>query len=104
MAVRADSRYAGLALKKTAGPSGEPRLTLELRLKRPRHEGLLLQHRVVQGETIDLLARRFLGDERLGWRILDVNPAVYPLDIGAGDIVNIPAPAAATRSVRARRF
>jgi hypothetical protein len=104
MAIQADSRYIGLALKRAAGPSGEPRLTLELRLQRPRADAPVTRHRVVQGELIDALAARYLGDERLWWRILDANPAVYPLDLSPGDVIAIPAPAGATRAVRARRF
>jgi len=104
MGIRADSRYVGLSLKRATAPSGEPRLTLELRLQRPRADGPTIRHRVLQGETVDLLASRFLGDERLWWRILDANPAIYPLDLAPGDVIEIPAPARATRAVRARRF
>jgi len=104
MAIRADSRYIGLALTPAIGPSGEPRLTLELRLERPRAERIVTRHRVVQGELIDALAARYLGDERLWWRILDANPAIYPLDLSPGDEIAIPAAAGATRAVRARRF
>jgi hypothetical protein len=51
----------------------------------------LAVHRVQQGERIDLLAARYLGDPLLYWRIDDANLAVEPSDpMTAGNSVNIP--------------
>lgn len=58
----------------------------------------------MRGEEIDLLARRYYGDESLWWRILDANPLFYPLDLKAGDVINLPAPGPATKITRARSF
>ena len=64
-------------------------------------------HRVTQGEGVDLIARSLLGDEQLWWRLLDVNPVIYPLDpldLRAGDMLRLPEPGPATRASRARSF
>ena len=40
----------------------------------------LATHQVQQGERIDVLAARYLGDPLLYWRIADANLAVRPAD------------------------
>lgn len=50
----------------------------------------LTLHRVQQGDRIDLLAARYLGDPLLYWRIADANLAVRP-----DDPLNPPQPAVA---------
>ncbi|MGF6789700.1 hypothetical protein [Paraburkholderia sp. 35.1] len=40
----------------------------------------LTLHRVQQGDRVDLLAARYLGDPLLYWRIADANLAVRPSD------------------------
>lgn len=104
MPVKPDSRHANLPIKQTVGPDGTLRSTITLRLGQAEPTEPLTQHRLVQGETLDQLAFRYFGDERLWWRILDANPLVYPLDIPVGQILTIPAPGPATRITRARRF
>lgn len=104
MPVKPDSRFANLKLLRATAPDGAPRQVIELRLRRPPTTGPMVAHRVTRGETIDLLARRYLGDERLWWRILDANPQIHPLDIAPGDTLNIPSPGPATRITRTRRF
>jgi nucleoid-associated protein YgaU len=104
MPVKPDSRFAHLPALQVTAPDGTPRQVIALRLARPPVSVTLTPHRVIQGESIDLLARRFYGDEKLWWRILAANPVVYPLDIQAGDLLSLPAPAPATRTTRARRF
>jgi nucleoid-associated protein YgaU len=57
-----------------------------------------VEHRMVAGETLDLLAKRHYGREDLWWRIADANPARFPLDYGPGDVVRIPlGPTVTTR-------
>lgn len=104
MPVKPDSRFAHLSVLKVLAPDGATRRVIALRLERPEVDGDVTRYRVTQGETVDLLARRFYGDERLWWRILDANPVVYPLDIEAGDVLNVPAPGPATRVTRTRKF
>jgi nucleoid-associated protein YgaU len=51
---------------------------------------------VQQGDRIDLLSARFLGDPLLYWRISDANLAVRPDDpLVLGKALNIPLAAAA---------
>jgi nucleoid-associated protein YgaU len=104
MPVKPDSRFASLPVLKVRAPDGSVRQVIALRIQQPEPGAEMARHVVTQGETVDLLARRYYGDERLWWRILDANPLVYPLDLQPGDVLNIPAPALATRATRARRF
>ena len=103
MPVSSNSRFAGLPVLEVTAPDGSRRHVL----------GLLLQgtvaaggrtHQVRQGESIDLIAARALGDEQLWWRVLDVNPAQYPLDLAPGELLGLPDPGPATRASRARTF
>jgi phage tail protein X len=104
MPVKPDSRFASLPTLSVLAPDGTMRQVIALRIEPLPKNISLKRHRVMQSETIDLLAQRFYGDEGLWWRILDANPAVYPLDIQSGDMLNLPAPGPATRITRARSF
>ena len=97
------SRFANLPVYEVTGPDGTRRHVLGLRLTAAAEPGQRL-HQVTHGEGPDLIARRRLGDEKLWWRVLDVNPARYPLDLGAGDLLRLPDQGAATRANRARSF
>jgi nucleoid-associated protein YgaU len=101
--VPPDSPFAQLPVLQVAAPDGSPRQVIALRLVRPVLP-LVDELRVQQAESIDLLARRLYGDERLWWRILDANALIYPLDIRPGHMLRIPAPGPATRVTRARSF
>jgi len=105
MPVRSDSRFAELPLVASIAPDGSVRHVVSLRLRRPSLE-VAARHRVQQGQAVDLLARRLLGDERLWWRLLDVNPLIYPLDVDLepGTIIGVPAAGPAGRVTRARTF
>jgi nucleoid-associated protein YgaU len=53
----------------------------------------LTTHQVQQGDRIDVLAARYLGDPLLYWRIADANLAVQPDDpvvLGASLIIPLP--------------
>lgn len=104
MPVKPDSPYAKLPVLRVQAPDGSTRDVIGLRIGRVEKNGIPMPHRVVEGEQIDAIAREAFGSERLYWRILDANPLVYPLDIQAGDVLEIPAPGPATRVTRARRF
>ena len=59
-----------------------------------------LQHRLVGDETLDQLARRYYGREELWWRIADANPARFPWEWRAGEVLVIPPLRVATRTPR----
>jgi hypothetical protein len=65
---------------------------------------IVARHVVTEGEAVDLIARIHFGAEGLWWRLLDANPVRYPLDIEAGDVLDVPGALEATRVSRARRF
>lgn len=104
MPVKPNSRFAHLPVLQAVAPDGTSRRVIALRLERPAVGGDVTRYRVTQGEAIDLLTRRFYGDERLWWRVLDANPVIYPLDIEPGEVLDVPAPGPATRITRARKF
>ena len=105
MPVPVDSRFGFRPVLEVVAPDGTLRHVLGLGLGNPSegHPGQG-RHRVVQGQGIDLVAQITLGDERLWWRILDVNPLQYPLDLVPGQVLRLPDPVAATRANRARAF
>ncbi|MFI6289875.1 tail protein X [Streptomyces sp. NPDC051018] len=103
MAPTARSRFTGLPTLTVTAPDGTTRRVVALRLGR-RPTETASPYRLADGEALDLLARRFYGTEDLWWRILDANPRVFPLDLRAGDVLNMPEPAPATRTTRARDF
>ncbi|OLE72175.1 MAG: hypothetical protein AUI36_01625 [Cyanobacteria bacterium 13_1_40CM_2_61_4] len=103
MPVKPDSRFADLPVLATVAPDGSVRNVIALRLRRPVLP-VAARHRVQQGDEVDLLARRLLGDERLWWRVLDANALVYPLDLEPGAMVDVPAAGPAARVTRARTF
>jgi hypothetical protein len=53
------------------------------------------QHTVVQGERLDHIAARYLGDPELFWRICDGNGALHPEELIAqpGRVLRITLPA-----------
>lgn len=62
---------------------------LEPRTAAPR-EGVR-QYRVREGDRLDLLAWRFLGDPQLYWQIADANPVQDPRELlEPGRILQIP--------------
>ncbi|MFF0445271.1 tail protein X [Streptomyces sp. NPDC004609] len=103
MTPAAGSRFTGLPTLTVTAPDGTTRRVVALRIER-RLEDTASPYRLADGEGLDLLARRFYGTESLWWRILDANPIVFPLDLRAGDVLNMPNPAPATRTTRARDF
>jgi hypothetical protein len=57
----------------------------------PSKEDLIVEFR--EGDRLDILAKKFYGDETLEWVILQANPQYdSPFDIASGDFLNIPLP------------
>ncbi|HEY8947052.1 MAG TPA: hypothetical protein VIM73_22565 [Polyangiaceae bacterium] len=104
MPAKPDSQFAASPTLVVRAPDGSERRVLALRLGRPPSAPEVARHVLVEGEGVDHLARRFYGNERLWWRILDHNPVVHPFDLGPGDTLAIPGSSTATRVTRSRRF
>ena len=49
-----------------------------------------LTHAVAEGDRLDLLAHRYLGDARLWWVIADANDIFWPMDLETGAVLRIP--------------
>jgi hypothetical protein len=62
----------------------------------PRGESLLMlaELSVAQGERLDVLSARAIGDPEQFWRICDANNAMYPPDLVAepGQRLRVPVP------------
>jgi hypothetical protein len=54
------------------------------------------RHLLAGYETIDLLARSYLGHESLYWQFLDVNDGRLPDSFATGELIDVPSQAAAT--------
>jgi len=46
---------------------------------------------VVEGDRLDLLAHRYLGDARLWWILGDYNDLFWPLELAVGSSLRIPS-------------
>lgn len=104
MPVEPGSRFDGLPLYRVRAPDGAVRQVVGLRYERLPAGPPAGTHRVAQSEQLDALALRYLGSEALWWRILDVNPLRWPLDLDPGELLAMPDPGGATRLNRARSF
>ncbi len=77
-----NSRYHGLpiATLKRAGHEPVPYLTRRF-IAQQEILAVVQEHRVTQGDRLDNLAARYLGDPELYWRLADVNRALRPDDL-----------------------
>jgi hypothetical protein len=75
----ANSRYHNVEIARYVLPDGTEVPYLRRRfVPQPEAHSLLQEHVVVQGDRIDNLAARFLGDPEQFWRICDANRAMRP--------------------------
>jgi nucleoid-associated protein YgaU len=94
------SRYSGIeTVKMTVGDDagGEPRVVSYKRRRIiPSGEALatLVEHAVVQGDRLDNLAARYLGDPEQFWRICDANNVLRPEELTeeVGRVIEIGLP------------
>jgi hypothetical protein len=91
----AGSRYAVVETATLRDPDG--RLVAYVRRRfLPRGAGLplLVEVEVTQGDRLDLIAGRTLGDPEAFWRVCDANDALDPADLTAtiGRRLRVPFP------------
>lgn len=76
------SRYTGIEVAVTVTPDGKQINYLRRRfLPNPSTGSVLTMHTVTEGERLDIIASRHLGDPELFWRICDVNYSMRPEDL-----------------------
>ena len=93
------SRYASVATK-TMGLTGSDGVTRTVRYVQRRiippadNDLTVIEHVVTQGDRLDLLAARYLGDPTLFWQICDENDALKPEELTEriGQIIKITLP------------
>lgn len=74
-----NSRYAGFETKTIEAADGRVIVYLQRRfLPSPENFALLQEHVVTQGERIDNITARYLGDPEQFWRVCDANAAMRP--------------------------
>jgi hypothetical protein len=76
------SRYHGVEITTMETRDGRTVVFLRRRfLPQPERFELLQEHTVVEGERLDIIAARFLGDPEQFWRICDANAAMRPEEL-----------------------
>ena len=81
-AFPATSRYHGVPIATLTTADQRTIVYLQRRiLPQPRRFALLQWYTVTQGERLDNIAARFLGDPEQFWRICDANGAMRPEDL-----------------------
>jgi hypothetical protein len=92
-----NSRYYNLETASLTTPEGEE-ITYKRRRFLPRGEDLplLVEVTVTQGDRLDNLTARTLGDPEAFWRVADANNAMNPEDLTAepGQSIRVPIPTA----------
>jgi nucleoid-associated protein YgaU len=92
-----DSRYYATSTLQYTAPNGQTVTYLAQRLVpqpgAPNYANLA-QHTVKQGDRLDLLAAKYLGDPLLYWLICDANGAIRPDQLveTPGAVLNITMP------------
>jgi hypothetical protein len=76
------SRYHGIETKMLETPDGRTIVYLGRRFLPPAERFALLQvHTVTEGDRLDNVTARYLGDPEQFWRICDANNAMHPDDL-----------------------
>jgi len=93
----ADSRYYGSKTLTLVTPAGETITYLARRIvPQPGAPNFatMAQHTVKQGDRLDLIAAKYLGDPLIFWLICDANGAIDPRELVAtpGNVLNITTP------------
>ncbi|MGH9586168.1 MAG: LysM peptidoglycan-binding domain-containing protein, partial [Acidobacteriaceae bacterium] len=93
----ADSRYYGSRTLTYISPAGQSISYLARRIvPQPgaANYATVAQHTVIQGDRLDLIAAKYLGDPIMFWLICDANGAIRPEDLVAtpGTVLSITMP------------
>ena len=92
-----DSRYYGFGVQYYSAPNGQVIAYLARRIA-PQpgapNFATINQYTVRQGDRLDLIAAKYLGDPLMAWLICDANGAIRPHDLVAtpGGILAITTP------------
>lgn len=86
MSIYSGSRYSTSVLYSNS----ENEVLIEPRKKIKFNMNNATQYIVKQGDTIDGIAYRLYGNAQLWWAIMDSNKYTNELEIGTGDVLNIP--------------
>jgi hypothetical protein len=78
------SRYFELETATFTSPSGREVVYKRRRFLPPVTEGTLLaEHRVTQGERLDRITARYIGEAELFWQLCDGNNVMHPQELTA---------------------
>jgi hypothetical protein len=97
------SRYFTTDVATTSVPDGTGRLREVRYLRRrfpppPSTLSTLAEHPITQGDRLDLVTARYLGDPTQFWRVCDANLVIHPDELVArdriGEQLRIPVPQA----------
>ncbi|MDQ3279908.1 MAG: LysM domain-containing protein [Acidobacteriota bacterium] len=91
-----NSRYSGLGTLQIESPDGTKIVYLKRRfVPRPEQFVVVGVHLVSEGERLDNITARYLGDPELFWRLADANRVLDPDEltdaIGAEILITLPA-------------
>ena len=89
------SRYYGIATVQTVTADGRTVVYLRRRfLPAAASSVTLVEHTVVEGDRLDNVTARYLGDPEQFWRLCDANNAMQPEELTSviGRRLNIPLP------------
>ncbi|HUR35913.1 MAG TPA: hypothetical protein VM032_19050 [Vicinamibacterales bacterium] len=95
MTFPANSRYAATPVGSRLLPDGREVAYLRRRfVPSPENFALLQEHFVVEGDRLDVLTARYIGDPEQFWRVCDANPVLHPeeLTAAAGTVIRITLP------------
>jgi len=89
------SRYYGLETATYTGPDGEQVTYVRRRfLPQGETQTLLVEVTVIDGDRLDSITARTLGDPEQFWRLADANNAMNPFDLVAepGAVLRVTTP------------
>ena len=90
-----NSRYHGAETANFTGADGRTIVYLRRRLvPAPEEFSVVQEHRVVQGDRLDNVTAKYLGDPEQFWRLCDANGAIRPDELTEtiGNKINITLP------------